>query len=65
MTKPIMCGCGRSPIEQCVGFHALTEDEWLGGMTQLKHAIRSGQQNPCAQHIITEDGNELAEKDSN
>ena len=23
------CGCGRSPIENCIGWHALSEEEYL------------------------------------
>jgi hypothetical protein len=37
------CGCGRSPTGKCVGFHALSEDEWTAGKTQLVHALLSGQ----------------------
>ena len=22
------CGCGRSPVENCIGWHALSEDEY-------------------------------------
>ena len=37
------CGCGRSPTGKCVGFHALSEDEWTAGKTQLVHALLAGQ----------------------
>jgi hypothetical protein len=37
------CGCGRSPTGKCVGFHALSEDEWTAGKTQLCHALLAGQ----------------------
>ena len=26
--KAFGCGCGRSPTGQCIGWHALTEDEY-------------------------------------
>lgn len=58
MKQPIKCGCGRSPTGLCVGFHALDEDEWTGGMTQLSHVIKAGQGNPQAEHIIYEDAEE-------
>ena len=39
------CGCGRSPNGKCIGWHALSEDEWLAGKVQLEHAFRAGQVN--------------------
>lgn len=36
------CGCGRSPTGKCVGFHALSEDEWLAGKVQLEHNLMVG-----------------------
>ena len=29
MTEVHKCGCGRSPIENCIGWHALSEEEYL------------------------------------
>ena len=29
MNEVPKCGCGRSPIENCVGWHALSEEEYL------------------------------------
>lgn len=26
--EPVKCGCGRSPTGNCVGLHALTQEEW-------------------------------------
>jgi len=37
------CGCGRSPTGKCVGFHALSEERWVEGKTQLVHALLAGQ----------------------
>ena len=38
------CGCGRSPVGHCIGWHALTEDEfrqelakWEAKMVDPKH----------------------------
>lgn len=42
-TKP--CGCGRSPTGLCVGFHALDEQEWIEGKTQLIHNVLAGHAN--------------------
>lgn len=36
------CGCGRSPTGKCVGFHALDEQTWIEGKTQLIHNLMSG-----------------------
>ena len=36
------CGCGRSPTGKCVGWHGLTETEWVEGKTQLIHNLLSG-----------------------
>lgn len=36
------CGCGRSPTGYCVGFHGLSEDEWLAGKVQLTHNLLAG-----------------------
>lgn len=37
------CGCGRSPTGKCIGWHTMTEDEWLAGKVQLLHAFKAGQ----------------------
>lgn len=29
MNKVIKCGCGRSPTGNCIGWHNLTEQEYL------------------------------------
>ena len=29
MTKENKCGCGRSPTGQCIGWHALSEEDYL------------------------------------
>jgi len=36
------CGCGRSPTGKCVGWHGLTEEQWIEGKTQLIHNLVSG-----------------------
>jgi len=36
------CGCGRSPTGKCVGWHGLTEQEWVEGKTQLIHNLLAG-----------------------
>ena len=28
MTEAQKCGCGRSPVENCIGWHALNEEEY-------------------------------------
>ena len=28
MTEAQKCGCGRSPVENCIGWHALSEEEY-------------------------------------
>ena len=29
MNEVAKCGCGRSPVENCIGWHALSEEEYL------------------------------------
>ena len=29
MTEKNECGCGRSPIGQCIGWHALSEEDFI------------------------------------
>ena len=29
MTKENKCGCGRSPTGKCIGWHALSEEDYL------------------------------------
>ncbi len=29
MTEENKCGCGRSPTGKCIGWHALSEDEYI------------------------------------
>lgn len=36
------CGCGRSPNGKCIGWHGLTEQEWIEGKTQLIHNFNAG-----------------------
>lgn len=40
------CGCGRSPSGKCIGWHALTDEQWLEGKVQLEHAFKAGQITP-------------------
>ena len=28
MAESQKCGCGRSPVENCIGWHALSEDDY-------------------------------------
>jgi hypothetical protein len=28
MTDTQKCGCGRSPVENCIGWHALSEEDY-------------------------------------
>ena len=28
MTDTQKCGCGRSPVENCIGWHSLSEDDY-------------------------------------
>ena len=48
------CGCGRSPNGKCVGWHGLTEQEWIEGKTQLIHNFNAGR----ATEIKTPDSEE-------
>lgn len=36
------CGCGRSPTGDCIGLHALTEEQWAEQKTQILHNIKVG-----------------------
>jgi hypothetical protein len=36
------CGCGRSPSGYCIGWHGLSEQEWVEGKTQLIHNFKAG-----------------------
>lgn len=36
------CGCGRSPTGKCVGWHGLSDQEWVEGKTQLIHNLMAG-----------------------
>lgn len=49
------CGCGRSPTGKCVGWHGLTEEQWIEGKTQMIHALMSGQIQPTPQEPVDED----------
>ena len=40
------CGCGRSPSGYCVGWHGLSEKEWLEGRVQLIHNFNAGRVKP-------------------
>jgi len=34
------CGCGRSPTGKCVGWHSLTEEQYLEKKTQYEERQR-------------------------
>ena len=36
------CGCGRSPSGYCIGWHGLSESEWIEGKTQLIQNFNAG-----------------------
>lgn len=36
------CGCGRSPTGKCIGLHALSEQQWIEGKTQILANIAMG-----------------------
>jgi hypothetical protein len=40
------CGCGRSPSGCCIGWHGLTEQEWIEGKTQLIQNFNAGRVKP-------------------
>ncbi len=44
------CGCGRSPNGKCIGWHGLTEEQWVEGKTQMIHMFEAGQIN-VQQHV--------------
>jgi hypothetical protein len=37
--KPTMCGCGRSPLGYCIGWHALTEDEFRQKLAEYEASV--------------------------
>jgi hypothetical protein len=37
--KPTMCGCGRSPLGFCIGWHALGEDEFRQKLAEYEASI--------------------------
>ena len=45
--NPLPCGCGRSPTGMCLGFHSLTDQEWVEGKTQLIHRALAYAGNPA------------------
>jgi hypothetical protein len=53
------CGCGRSPTGKCLGLHALTEDEWIGGKTQILANIAMGRGKIGIEKPMGEPGDEL------
>ena len=36
------CGCGRSPIGKCIGWHGLTEDEYQKRLAEFNRQNQSG-----------------------
>jgi hypothetical protein len=40
MTNSPKCGCGRSPTGNCMGWHALTEEEYEKKKTAYEAAIQ-------------------------
>ena len=53
------CGCGRSPTGKCVGFHALSEEAWIEGKTQLIHNLMSGFGKVGIEKPVGEPGDEV------
>lgn len=35
------CGCGRNPGGKCMGWHALSEDDWASQKVQLQHNLKA------------------------
>ena len=36
------CGCGRSPVGKCIGWHGLTEDEYKKRLEEFNRKKQSG-----------------------
>ncbi len=51
------CGCGRSPNGKCIGWHGLSEQEWIEGKTQLIHNFNAGRVNHITE--VDSEGGEL------
>lgn len=34
------CGCGRSPIGKCIGWHGLSEDEFRQKLAEYEESVR-------------------------
>ena len=47
MNEVPKCGCGRSPIENCIGWHALSEEEYIKKKGTIKIATKK-----CLQRFI-------------
>lgn len=56
------CGCGRSPNGKCIGWHGLTEEQWIEGKTQMIHMFESGQIN--VQHVQADEEWDNLDKDN-
>ena len=54
----VPCGCGRNPGGKCMGWHALSEDDWAGQKIQLQHNLRSNY-NEKTYKIVGEDSGEV------
>lgn len=39
------CGCGRSPLGKCMGWHALSESEYLQKLNEYVEAVKNFEQN--------------------
>lgn len=52
------CGCGRSPNGKCVGWHALTEEQWAEQKTQLIHNLQVGHGDKSYRFVEEDSGEE-------
>ncbi len=43
-TAPGTCGCGRSPTGQCIGWHALTEEEFRDTLAEYEDKLNKENQ---------------------
>lgn len=53
-----MCGCGRNAGGKCMGWHALSEDDWAAQKIQLTHNLKSNY-GEKTYRVVDEDSGEI------
>lgn len=46
----VPCGCGRSPTGQCIGWHALTEEQYWDRLRDYNKASSTGKEGEQCPH---------------